>query len=129
LPREFAQQRATAVLRVAWPKLLGDFDLREDSGSGSGGLGSATEYSQPVAMRNSTGWSTGARKSAGTSTLRVRGITLITLGAFAVLAAVAATEVDRAALAVAVLTLIGVVACLAGWRMLLVARRREHSSD
>jgi Zn-dependent protease with chaperone function len=80
-------------------------------------------------MRNSTGWSTGARKSAGTSTLRVRGITLITLGAFAVLAAVAATEVDRAALAVAVLTLIGVVACLAGWRMLLVARRREHSSD
>jgi hypothetical protein len=27
------------------------------------------------------------------------------------------------------LTLIGVVVCLAGWRMLVVARRREHSSD
>jgi hypothetical protein len=118
------------VLRVAWPKLLGDFDLRADSGSGSGGgLGPAAEYSQPVAMRNSTGWSTGARKSAGTSSLRARGITLITLGAFALVAAGTATQVDHAGLAAAALTIIGVVACLAGWRIVVVARRREHSSD
>jgi uncharacterized membrane protein YgdD (TMEM256/DUF423 family) len=81
-----------------------------------------------VAMRNSTGWSTGARKS-GTSSLRVRGITLITLGAFVLVGAGTATQVDRAARAAAALTLIGVVVCLAGWRMLVVARRREHSSD
>jgi hypothetical protein len=80
-------------------------------------------------MRNSTGWSTGARKSASTSSLRVRGITLITLGAFALVAAGTATQVDRATLAAAALTLVGVVVCLAGWRMLVVARRREHSSD
>jgi hypothetical protein len=88
-----------------------------------------TEYSQPVAMRNSTGWSTGARKSAGTSSRRGPGITLITLGAFALVAAGTATQVDRATLAAVVLTLIGVVGCLAGWRMLVVARRSEHSSD
>jgi threonine/homoserine/homoserine lactone efflux protein len=75
-------------------------------------------------MRNSTGWSTGA----ATSSLRVRGITLITLGAFALVAAGTATLVGRAALAAAALTLIGVVVCLAGWRMLVAARRREHSS-
>ena len=79
-------------------------------------------------MRNNTGWSTGARKSAGTSSLRVRGITLITLGAFALVAAGTATQVDRAALAAVALAIIGVVVCLAGWRMLVVARR-EHSSD
>jgi hypothetical protein len=82
-----------------------------------------------VATRNSTGWSTGARKSAGTSSRRVRGITLITLGAFALVAAGTATQVDRATLTAAALALIGVVVCLAGWRMLVVARRREPSSD
>ena len=80
-------------------------------------------------MRNSTGWSTGARKSAGTSSLRRRGISLIMLGAFALVAGGAAIQVARAALATAALMLIGVVVCLAGWRMLVVARRREHSSD
>jgi hypothetical protein len=80
-------------------------------------------------MRNSTEWSTGARKSSGTSSLRVRGITLITLGAFALVGAGTATQIDRAALAAAALTLIGVVVCLTGWRMLIVARRREHSFD
>jgi Zn-dependent protease with chaperone function len=80
-------------------------------------------------MRNSTGWSTGARKSAGTSSLRRRGISLIMLGAFALIAVGVAGQVARAALAVAALMLIGVVGCLAGWRMLVVARRREHSSD
>jgi hypothetical protein len=59
----------------------------------------------------------------------VRGITLITLGAFALVAAGTATQVDHAGLAAAALTIIGVIGCLAGWRMLVVARRREHSSD
>ena len=94
-----------------------------DSGSVTCDRGPATEYSQPVAMRNNTGWSTGARKSAGMSSLRVRGITLITLGAFALVAAGTATQVDRAALAAAALAFIGVVVCLVGWRMLVVARR------
>jgi len=78
-----------------------------------------------VAMRNSTGWSTGARMSS----LRVWGATLITAGAFILIGAGAATLVDRAAVAVAALTIIGVAACLAGWRMLVVARGRGHSSD
>jgi uncharacterized membrane protein YgdD (TMEM256/DUF423 family) len=79
-------------------------------------------------MRNSAGWSTGARKSAGTASLRRRGISMIMLGAFALIAAGAVSQVARAALAAAVLLLIGVVVCLAGWRMLVVARRREHPS-
>jgi hypothetical protein len=80
-------------------------------------------------MRNSTGWSTGAHKSAGKSSLRRLGISLIMLGAFALVAAGAASQVARAALASAALMLIGVVVCLAGWRMLVVARHREHSFD
>jgi hypothetical protein len=80
-------------------------------------------------MRNSARWSTGARKSAGTSSLRRRAISLIMLGAFALVGAGAASQVARAALAAAALTIIGVVVCLAGWRMLVVARRREPSSD
>ena len=51
------------------------------------------------------------------------------LGAFALIAGGAAIQVARAALATAALILIGVVVCLAGWRMLVVARRREHSAD
>jgi hypothetical protein len=79
-------------------------------------------------MRNSTQWSAGARKNTGTSSLRRRGISLVTLGAFALVAAGAASQVARAALAATALMLIGVFVCLAGWRMLVVARRREHSS-
>jgi hypothetical protein len=82
-----------------------------------------------VATRNSTGWSTGARKSTGAGSLRRRGISLIMLGAFALIAGGAATQVARAAAATAALILVGVVVCLAGWRMLVVARRREHSCD
>jgi hypothetical protein len=63
------------------------------------------------------------------SSLRVRGITMITLGVFALVAAGMASQVSRAALAAVALTLIGVVVSLAGWCMLVVARRREHSSD
>jgi hypothetical protein len=51
------------------------------------------------------------------------------LGAFALVAGGAATQVARAVPATAALILVGVVVCLAGWRMLVVARRREHSSD
>jgi hypothetical protein len=80
-------------------------------------------------MRNSTGWTTGARKSTGTSSLRRRGISLIMLGAFAFVAGGAAIQVARATLAVAALLVIGVAVCLAGWRMLVVARRREPSAD
>ena len=82
-----------------------------------------------MATRNSTGWSTGARKSTGAGSLRRRGISLIMLGAFALVAGGAAIQVAHAAPTTAALLLVGVVACLAGWRMLVVARRREQSSD
>jgi hypothetical protein len=77
-------------------------------------------------MRNSTGWTTGGRKRAGTSGLRRHGINLIMLGAFALVAAGAASVVVSAGLPMDTLMLIGVVMCLAGWRMLVIARRREH---
>jgi len=80
-----------------------------------------------MVMRNNAGWSGGARKSAGTSRLRRRGISLIMLGAFALVVGGAAVQVARAALAAATLVLIGVVVCLTGWRTLVIARRREHS--
>jgi len=81
-----------------------------------------------VAMRNSTGWSTGARKSAGGSALRRHGLTLIILGGFALVAAGAVSQIAGAHLAVEALLVIGVVVCLAGWRLLVVARRRERSA-
>ena len=81
-------------------------------------------------MRNSTGWNTGSRKRAGTSGLRRHGINLIMLGAFALVAAGAASAVVSADLPMDTLMLIGIVMCLAGWGMLVIARRRrEHSSD
>ena len=86
------------------------------------------KYPQPVAMRNSTGWNTGGRKRAGTS-LRRHGINLIMLGAFALVAAGAASAVVSADLPMDALMLIGIVVCLAGWRMLVIARCREHSFD
>lgn len=85
------------------------------------------KYPQPVAMRNLTGWNTGSRKRAGTS-LRRHGINLIMLGAFALVTAGAASAVVSADLPMDTLMLIGIVMCLAGWRMLVIARRREHSS-
>jgi hypothetical protein len=51
------------------------------------------------------------------------------VGAFALIASGAASAVGSADLPMDALMLIGVVMCLAGWRMLVVARRREHSSD
>lgn len=48
------------------------------------------------------------------------------LGAFALVAA-GAVSVVAAGLAMDALALIGIVACLAGWRVLVVARHREHS--
>lgn len=51
------------------------------------------------------------------------------LGAFALVAAGAASVVDTVGLPMDALALIGIVACLAGWRVLVVARHREHSSD
>ena len=50
------------------------------------------------------------------------------LGAFALVAA-GAVSVVRAGLAMDALALIGTVTCLAGWRVLVVAGHREHSSD
>jgi hypothetical protein len=49
------------------------------------------------------------------------------LGAFALVAAGAASVVGTADLPMGVLVLIGIVTCLAGWRVLVVARHREHS--
>jgi hypothetical protein len=80
-------------------------------------------------MRNSTGWNAGGRKSAGMSGLRRSGINLIVLGAFALIAAGAVSQIGGAHLPMDALLVIGIVTCLAGWRMLVVARRREHSSD
>jgi hypothetical protein len=82
-----------------------------------------------VAARNNARWNTGSRKSAWTSGLRRHGINLIVVGAFALIAAGAASAVGSADLPMDALMLIGIVMCLAGWRMLVVARRREHSSD
>ena len=76
-------------------------------------------------MRNSTGWKTGGRKGAGTGGLRRHGISLLMLGAFALVAAGAAAEVGGEP-SMDTLTVIGIVTCLAGWRIVVVARRREH---
>jgi len=51
------------------------------------------------------------------------------LGAFALVAAGAVSQVRGAGLLMGVLALIGIVTCLAGWRVLVVARDREDSSD
>lgn len=80
-------------------------------------------------MRNSTGWANGGRKSAGTNGLRRQGINLVMVGAFALVASGAASVVGNSSVPLDLLMLIGVVLCLAGWRMLVVGRRREHSSD
>jgi uncharacterized membrane protein YfcA len=80
-------------------------------------------------MRNSTGWNAGGRKSAGTSGWRRHGVNLIVLGAFALIAAGAASVVGSSDLPMDTLALIGIVMCLAGWRMLVVARHHERSSD
>jgi hypothetical protein len=77
-------------------------------------------------MRNGAGWNAGRRKSAGTGGLHRHGIELIALGAFVLVAAGAASVVNSADLPMDTLMVIGIVMCLAGWRMLVVARRREH---
>lgn len=77
-------------------------------------------------MRNSTGWAASGRKSAAANGLRRHGINLIMLGSFALVAAGAASVFVRTDLPMDTLMLIGIVMCLAGWRMLVVARRREH---
>jgi len=82
-----------------------------------------------VATRNSTGWTTGGRKSAGSNGLRRQGINLIMLGAFALVAAGAASVVGNSNLPLDLLMLVGTIICLAGWRILVIARRREHTSD
>jgi hypothetical protein len=82
-----------------------------------------------VAKWASTGWSTGGRKIAGTSGLRRHGINLIMLGGFSLVASGAASMVGSADLPMDALMLVGIAMCLAGWRMLAVARRREHASD
>jgi hypothetical protein len=80
-------------------------------------------------MRNSTGWKAGGPKSAGTGGLRRRGINLIVLGAFALVAAGAVSQIGGAHLPMDALLVVGIVVCLAGWRMLVIARHRDHSSD
>jgi 4-amino-4-deoxy-L-arabinose transferase-like glycosyltransferase len=82
-----------------------------------------------VATRNSTGWTTGGRKSAGSNGLRRQGINLTMLGAFALVAAGAASVIGNSNLPLDLLMLVGTVMCLTGWRMLVIARRREHPSE
>lgn len=86
-------------------------------------------YPRRVAMQNKTGWHARGRASAGTSGLRRTGINLIILGAFALVAAGAASAVSGADLPMDLLALVGILACLAGWRVMVVGRRREQSSD
>jgi hypothetical protein len=80
-------------------------------------------------MRNSTGWRTGARKSTVAGGLRRYGINLTLLGAFALVASGAASVVTKGDVAMDALMLVGLVMCLAGWRMIVVARRRERSAE
>lgn len=79
-------------------------------------------------MRNSTGWSTGSRRREETSGLRRHGFNLIGLGALVLVAAPAVGAAVSVDLLFGALV-IGIVICLAGWRMLVIARRRAHSSD
>jgi threonine/homoserine/homoserine lactone efflux protein len=84
----------------------------------------AGEYPLPVVIRNNTGWATGARTGARTGGLRRWGINLILFGAFALVAAGAASVANNADLPMDLLMVAGVVLCLAGWRLVVVARRR-----
>lgn len=80
-------------------------------------------------MRNSTGWRVSGRTSEENPEaggLRRRGMNLIMLGAFLLVAGGAAGAIGQSALPMEALTLIGVVLCLAGWRALVVARRRDQ---
>jgi len=79
-------------------------------------------------MRNSTGWHAGGPKTAGANGLRRRGISLIVLGAFALIASGAVSQIGGDHLPMEALLLVGVVVCLAGWRLLVIARHRDHSS-
>lgn len=81
-----------------------------------------------MATRNSTGWNTGRRQRAEMSGLRWQAINVLMLGAFALIAGSAISQVPGASLAMDVLVAVGIVVCLAGWRMLVVARRRERAS-
>ena len=51
------------------------------------------------------------------------------LGAFALIAAGAVSQIGGAHLPVDALLVVGIVVCLAGWRMLVVARHRDHPAD
>jgi len=81
-----------------------------------------------VTIQNKTGWSSGGRVSGQLSGLRRAGINLIMLGAFALIAGGAASVVSNGDVPMDALMAVGVVACLVGWRMLVVARRRDRSA-
>ena len=77
-------------------------------------------------MRNGARWNTTGRTGTEAAALRRRGINLIMLGAFALVASGAASVVSNADLPMDVLMGVGVVVCLAGWRTMVVARHREQ---
>lgn len=81
-----------------------------------------------MATRNSTGWKAGGPKSTGTHGLRRQGIQLIALGAFVLVAGGAASVFGNANAPMDVLTVAGLILCLVGWRLLIVARRRERNT-
>lgn len=89
----------------------------------------AWAYPRPVAMQNNTGWHARGRARAGTGGLRRSGINLIMVGAFALIAAGAASAVTGADLPMDALAIVAIITCLAGWRVMVVARRREQSPD
>jgi hypothetical protein len=51
------------------------------------------------------------------------------VGAFALVAAGAASVVGNSNLPLDLLMLVGTILCLTGWRLLVIARRRQHTSD
>jgi hypothetical protein len=73
-------------------------------------------YAQRVVTPNRPG--TGLRRQA-ISVLMVAGFALVCAGAAAV---------ANAALAMEVLARAGIIGCLAGWRMIVIARRRERQA-
>src|ERR1700677_305861 len=84
------------------------------------------EYAPPVTIRNSSSWNSGGRNGIGSAGPRRRGINLIMLGAFALVAAGTGSVVSNADLPTIALMVVGAVTCLAGWRTLIIARRQEQ---
>jgi hypothetical protein len=79
-----------------------------------------------VTIRDTTQWSAGGPTRTKADGLRRWGLYLIMIGAFALIAAGAASVFSVTGLVTDLMTAAGAVACLAGWRVLVIARRRAQ---